>query len=93
MDASSSQRRNQGKKHQWNAEQDAILIGCLLDLKNDPMWRGECGNFKVRFLPQLEKMMANKISNCSIKAHLYIHSRFKLLKQQYGAIYDMLNTS
>ena len=37
MDASSSQRRNRGKKHQWNAEQDAILIGCLLDLKNDPM--------------------------------------------------------
>ena len=51
MDASSSQRRNQGKKHQWNAEEDAVLIGCLLDLKNDHMWKGEGGNFKVGFLP------------------------------------------
>ncbi|EHA8586266.1 putative Casein kinase I protein isoform 1 [Cocos nucifera] len=48
MDVSSSQRRNQEKKHQWNAEQDAILIGCLIDLKNDPMWKGEGGNFKPR---------------------------------------------
>ena len=77
MDASLSQRRNQGKKHQWNAEEDATLIGCLLDLKNDPMWRGEGGNFKVGFLPQLEKMMANKIPNYSIKAHPHIQSRFK----------------
>ncbi|EHA8588829.1 hypothetical protein COCNU_scaffold006797G000020 [Cocos nucifera] len=37
-------------------------------------------------------MMANKISNYGIKTQPYIHSRFKLLKQQYGAIYDMLNT-
>ena len=57
------------------------------------MWRGEGGNFKVGFLSQLEKMMANKIPNCNIKAQPHIHSRLKLLKQQYGAIYDMLNTS
>ena len=68
MDVSSSRRRNQGKKNQWNAKQDAILIGCLLDLKNDPMWRGEGGNFKVGFLSQLKKMMANKIPNCNIKS-------------------------
>ncbi|KAG1335144.1 hypothetical protein COCNU_03G012630 [Cocos nucifera] len=38
-------------------------------------------------------MIANKIPNCGIKAQPYIQSRFKLLKQQYSAIYDILNTS
>lgn len=50
MDAFSTQRRNHGKKYQRSAGQDVILIRCILDLKNDPMWREEGGNFKPRFL-------------------------------------------
>ncbi|WOK99470.1 hypothetical protein Cni_G08182 [Canna indica] len=89
-----TQNRIRGKKHRWTPEQDAALIDCMLDLKNDPFWSaGEGNNFKPEFLNQLEKMLEAKLPGCGIKAHPQIHSRHKLLKTQYNAIYDMLHQS
>ncbi|WOK93480.1 hypothetical protein Cni_G02178 [Canna indica] len=38
-------------------------------------------------------MLEAKLPGCGIKAHPQIHSRHKLLKTQYNAIYDMLHQS
>ncbi|WOK92557.1 hypothetical protein Cni_G01248 [Canna indica] len=46
-----TQNKIRGKKHQWTPEQDAALIDCMLDLKNDHFWSaGEGNNFKPGFL-------------------------------------------
>ena len=63
----------------------------MLELKNDPFWSvGEGNNFKSRFILQLEKMIEEKLPKCGVKAQPHIHSKHKLLKAEYYAIYDML---
>ncbi|XP_062075003.1 uncharacterized protein LOC133779011 [Humulus lupulus] len=61
-----------------------------MDLTNGGRWKANNGTFKPGYLQQLEKMMAEKIHGCGLKAQPHIDSRVKILKKQYHAISEML---
>ncbi|XP_062088344.1 protein ALP1-like [Humulus lupulus] len=90
MDASSQSISIGGKKHQWTTVEDSKLVECLMDLTNGGRWKADNGTFKPGYLQQLEKMMAEKIHGCGLKAQPHIDSRVRILKKQYHAISKML---
>ncbi|KAH7653321.1 hypothetical protein IHE45_19G073500 [Dioscorea alata] len=69
--------------HQWNANEDGILIQCCLDLKDKGGWNGENGTFRLGFLVHLKKAIVEKIPNYQIKGTPHIQSRLKTLKSQF----------
>ncbi|PKI68877.1 hypothetical protein CRG98_010732 [Punica granatum] len=73
--------------------EDAALISCMIDLRNMGSHNVDTG-FKSGYLPELEKMLFEKLSNSGIKARPHIKSRLKTLKREWAIVYDMmLNTS
>ncbi|XP_044481983.1 uncharacterized protein At2g29880-like [Mangifera indica] len=79
-----------GLKRQWTKQEDAILIKCVLILKESLHWKADNRTFKVGYLVQLEKMMKERLSSSGLKATPHIESRVKLLKRQYNAINEMI---
>ncbi|XP_044477557.1 uncharacterized protein At2g29880-like [Mangifera indica] len=77
-------------KRQWTKQEDAILIECLLILKESLHWKADNGTFRVGYLVQLEKMMEERLLSSGLKATPHIESRVKLLKRQYNAINEMI---
>ncbi|XP_061366432.1 uncharacterized protein LOC133309654 [Gastrolobium bilobum] len=73
--------------HTWTAEEDKILVDCLLEI--GLAWKGDHG-FRAGFANHLEKMILKKIPRCTLKASPHITSRIKLLKKQYNAICTMM---
>ncbi|EOY16509.1 Uncharacterized protein TCM_035306 [Theobroma cacao] len=51
------------------------------------------GTFKLGYLQQLEKWMAEKITNCQIRGIPHIQFRMRLLKSQYREVAEMLGHS
>ncbi|OWM77811.1 hypothetical protein CDL15_Pgr004505 [Punica granatum] len=65
----------------------------MIDLRNMGSHNVDTG-FKSGYLPELEKMLFEKLSNSGIKARPHIKSRLKTLKREWAIVYDMmLNTS
>ena len=56
------------RKHQWTALEDSKVVECLLHMANSGKWKADNGTFKPGYLPQLEKMMNEKIPQCGLKA-------------------------
>ncbi|KAI9079387.1 hypothetical protein K1719_038686 [Acacia pycnantha] len=79
----------------WSAEEDKVLIDCLLTLKVEQKWMADNG-FKAGFANALQLMMEQKLPGCGIKATPHITSRIKTLKRLWQMTYDMVygpNTS
>ncbi|OWM80610.1 hypothetical protein CDL15_Pgr006640 [Punica granatum] len=80
-------------KRKWSLAEDAVLISCMIDLRNMGTHNADTG-FKSGYLLELEKMLLEKLPNCGIKARPHIESRLKTLKREWAIVYDMmLNTS
>ncbi|XP_044473190.1 uncharacterized protein At2g29880-like [Mangifera indica] len=79
-----------GLKRQWTKQEDAILIECLIILKESPHWKADNETFRVGYLVQLEKMMGERLPSSGLKVTPHIESRVKLLKRQYNAINEMI---
>ncbi|KAJ0081810.1 hypothetical protein Patl1_10030 [Pistacia atlantica] len=60
-----------GSKRQWTKKEGAVLVECLLELKEQPLWRTERG-FKCGYLAKVEKMMWKKLPHWGLKAQPHI---------------------
>ena len=90
MDAS---LRGRGKnKRFWTSEEDEILLQCLLELAQNPKWKGESG-FKSGYMNKLEEMISSKLPTCGLKAEPHIESRLKHWSDKYCAMAEMLSMS
>ncbi|XAR72772.1 hypothetical protein NMG60_11019525 [Bertholletia excelsa] len=76
-------------KHQWIANEDALLVMCLLELKIEGTFIAENG-FKPGYLNALEVMMEQKATRCGIKGKPHLQSRLKTMKTDWQTIYDMV---
>ncbi|XP_031389451.1 uncharacterized protein LOC116202076 isoform X2 [Punica granatum] len=84
---------SKSSKRKWIMAEDAALISCMIDLRNMGSHNADTG-FKSGYLPELEKMLFEKLPNSGIKARPHIESRLKTLKREWAIVYDMmLNTS
>ncbi|XP_019157564.1 PREDICTED: uncharacterized protein At2g29880-like [Ipomoea nil] len=82
-------------KRKWTPEEDIILVSCLTEMHTVGKFNSDTG-FKTDYLLELERMILNKIPNCTIKAKPHIESRIKTLKKEWSIIHDMVqgkNTS
>ncbi|KAI9100755.1 hypothetical protein K1719_024117 [Acacia pycnantha] len=90
-----SDQASRGRMKMWSANEDKVLIDCLLTLKVEQKWMADNG-FKARFANALQTMMEQKLPGCGIKATPHITSRIKTLKCLWQMAYDMVygvNTS
>ncbi|PKI48020.1 hypothetical protein CRG98_031613 [Punica granatum] len=69
--------------------EDAVIISYMIDLRNMGTHNADIG-FKSGYLPELEKMLLEKLPNCGIKARPHIESRLKTLKKKWAIVYDMM---
>ncbi|GAV82250.1 Myb_DNA-bind_3 domain-containing protein [Cephalotus follicularis] len=76
-------------KRQWSSTEDAKLVESLLEICMDPCFKNE-QVFKAGFLKEVERLMAVKILGTDLRVNPHIDSRYRLLRRQYGAIYEML---
>ncbi|XP_061351683.1 uncharacterized protein LOC133296658 [Gastrolobium bilobum] len=88
--AQDSQPTTKRPNHTWTAEEDKILVECLIDIGSS--WKGENG-FKPGFSLAIEKLMRQRIPGCTLRGIPHITSRVKLLKKQYNAIAEMIGPS
>ncbi|OWM72011.1 hypothetical protein CDL15_Pgr017894 [Punica granatum] len=91
--ASVTSQVSKSGKRKWTLAEDAVLISCMIDLRNMGTHNTNTG-FKSGYLLELEKMLLEKLPNCDIKARPHIESRLKTLKREWANMHDMmLNTS
>ncbi|PKI66431.1 hypothetical protein CRG98_013233 [Punica granatum] len=91
--ASVTSQVSKSGKRTWTLAEDAVLVSCMIDLRNMGTHNADTG-FKSGYLLELEKMLLEKLSNCGIKVRPHIESRLKTLKREWAIVYDMmLNTS
>ncbi|XAR57436.1 hypothetical protein NMG60_11025582 [Bertholletia excelsa] len=84
-----TQSTTQNCKHQWTANEDALLVMCLLELKIKGTFIAKNG-FKPGYLNVLEAMMEQKAPGYGIKGKPRIQSRLKIMKTDWQTIYDMV---
>ncbi|XP_061353268.1 uncharacterized protein LOC133298041 [Gastrolobium bilobum] len=85
--AEETQKSKKHSNHTWTAEEDKVLVDCLLEIGLS--WKGD-NNFRPSFASHLEKMIQAKIPSCPLKANPHTTSRIKLLKKHYNAICEMI---
>ncbi|XP_061354423.1 uncharacterized protein LOC133299038 [Gastrolobium bilobum] len=85
--AEDSQQSSKRANHTWTAEEDKVLVECLIDIGSS--YKGENG-FKPGFSGATEKLMHQRILGCTLRGIPHITSRVKLLKKQYNAIAEMI---
>ena len=78
--------------HLQTYQEDVVLVRCLLVMVDGSKWKGDNGTFRSGYLSQLEIILEKELSESELKAFPYIESRIKLLKRQYNAICEMINT-
>ncbi|PKI54763.1 hypothetical protein CRG98_024865 [Punica granatum] len=66
--ASVTSQVSKSGKNKWTLAEDATLISCMVDLRNMGTHNADTG-FKPGYLLELEKMLLEKLPNCSIKTH------------------------
>ncbi|OWM83912.1 hypothetical protein CDL15_Pgr004343 [Punica granatum] len=81
--ASVTSQVSKSGKNKWTLAEDATLISCMVDLRNMGTHNADTG-FKPGYLLELEKMLLEKLPNCSIKARPHIESRLKTLKKEWA---------
>ncbi|XP_061365998.1 uncharacterized protein LOC133309259 [Gastrolobium bilobum] len=86
--AEDSQQSTKRNNHTWIAEEDKVLVKCLIDIGS--RWKGDNG-FKPGFSGAIEKLMHQRIPGCTLKGIPHITSRVKLLKKHYNAIAEMIS--
>ena len=55
--------------------------------------RLDCGTFKPGILLAIEKDLAKKCPESSLKVKPHIESKLKFWREQHGIVFDMLNQS
>ncbi|OWM83635.1 hypothetical protein CDL15_Pgr004064 [Punica granatum] len=87
--ASVTSQVSKSGKRKWTLPEDAVLISCMIDQRNMGTHNADTG-FKSGYLPELEKMLLEKLTNCGIKARPHVESRLKTLKREWAIVYDMM---
>ncbi|KAH6823450.1 hypothetical protein C2S53_014658 [Perilla frutescens var. hirtella] len=83
-------RRGKGANHVWTIEEDEKLVESMVELKRSGNWDGEGGSgLKKNYQKELERILQDKLPGHGLKEKPHIESRYKLLKKQYYAIYDV----
>ncbi|TYK19767.1 retrotransposon protein [Cucumis melo var. makuwa] len=54
-------------KHIWTNKEEAKLVECLVKLVSSNGWRSDNGTFRLGYLAQVQRMMAEKLSGCNIQ--------------------------
>lgn len=91
MDNQTQKIRGRGKnKRKWKHEEDAKLVGVLLDMVNLGLYKADNG-FKPGYLNYVEEKIQASLPNSGLKAKPHIESRIKTLKRDFNIVYDMLN--
>ncbi|XP_038981116.1 uncharacterized protein LOC120110364 [Phoenix dactylifera] len=91
-EASTGNKRTKCNK-KWGYVEDAKLVEVLVELVNRKGWRGDNETFRSGYLQQLERLMEEKLPGCGLRATPHIESWVKLLKKQYNAVTEMLETN
>uniref|UniRef100_A0A9I9DJY0 Retrotransposon protein n=1 Tax=Cucumis melo TaxID=3656 RepID=A0A9I9DJY0_CUCME len=76
-------------KHIWTNKEEAKLVECLVKLVSSNGWRSDNGTFRLGYLAQVQRMMAEKLSGCNIQGVPIIHCQIKALKRIYQAIVEI----
>ncbi|PKI40621.1 hypothetical protein CRG98_038970 [Punica granatum] len=61
--ASVTSQVSKSSKRKWTLAEDAVLVSCMIDLRNMGIHNADTG-FKSGYLPELEKMLLEKLPNC-----------------------------
>ncbi|PON44286.1 Myb/SANT-like domain containing protein [Parasponia andersonii] len=95
MDIRGSSEQNSSKKpstiHTWSKFEEDSLFRVLKDVVV------KCGNrcdnetLKSGTLKEIEKAMNNLIPNSGLRTTPHIENKIRMLKKQYGIVYDVLN--
>ncbi|XP_061338689.1 uncharacterized protein LOC133285469 [Gastrolobium bilobum] len=85
--AEDSQQSTKRSNHTWTAEEDKVLVECLIDIGSN--FKGDNG-FKPVFSAAIEKLMHQRIPGCTLRGIPHITSWVKLLKNHYNAIAEMI---
>lgn len=73
--------------HKWTPVEDASLVSCMVELHSQGHLNAETG-FKISFLPDLEKLLLQKVR---LKANPHIESRLKTFKSLWMIVYDIIH--
>ncbi|TXG72816.1 hypothetical protein EZV62_001395 [Acer yangbiense] len=79
-------------RRMWTKEEEKTLLSIIDEIVVNG-GRADCGSFKVGTLKIMESPLANILPNCGLKASPHIESKVKTWKEDYGVVYDMINTS
>ncbi|KAA0033732.1 retrotransposon protein [Cucumis melo var. makuwa] len=55
-------------KHVWTSEEEGTLVECLVELVSNGGWKSNNGTFRLGYLAQLVRTMANKLPGCRVRA-------------------------
>ena len=68
----------------------------LLTILEDIVVKGsrcDNGTFKSGTMKEIEEAMENLFANSGLKAYPHIENKMRMLKKQYGIVYDMISKS
>ncbi|PPD74610.1 hypothetical protein GOBAR_DD28464 [Gossypium barbadense] len=74
----------------WVAEEDVVLVACIVDLYNVGTYNADMG-FKASYLNKLERMLEKVLPHTMLKAKPKLESRIRTLKRDGTIVYDMLS--
>ncbi|KAA0058991.1 retrotransposon protein [Cucumis melo var. makuwa] len=80
---------NRAPRHVWTKEEDDTLMECLMELVSMGGWKSNNGTFRLGYLAQLVRMMAEKLPGCQVRTTTIIDCRIKTLKRTFQAIAEM----
>ncbi|KAA0053511.1 retrotransposon protein [Cucumis melo var. makuwa] len=80
---------NRAPRHVWTREEEGTLMECLMELVSMGGWKSDNGTFRLGYLAQLVRMMAEKLPGCQVRATTVIDCRIKTLKRTFQAIVEM----
>ncbi|KAK3223157.1 hypothetical protein Dsin_010182 [Dipteronia sinensis] len=76
----------------WTKEEEETLLSIMDEIVANG-GRADCGSFKAGTLKIMESRLANILPNCGLRASPHIELKVKTWKNDYGVVYDMINTS
>ncbi|KAA0054852.1 retrotransposon protein [Cucumis melo var. makuwa] len=57
---------NRALRHVWTKEKEGTLVECLMELVSIGGWKSDNGTFRLGYLAQLVRMMAEKLPGCQL---------------------------
>ncbi|KAA0054186.1 retrotransposon protein [Cucumis melo var. makuwa] len=80
---------NRAPRHVWTKEEEGTLVECLMELVLMGGWKSDNGTFRPGYLPQLVRMMTEKLPGCQVRATTVIDCRIKTLKRTFQVITEI----